>query len=95
MRQDIGRGKSGNKVGFPNPAAPQPGGSGEAAGTPPSIDAVQKTPRAEIANKIATHDEGTRREQVPARPDFDHALSIAVPLLLFAIVMFLVWFFSR
>jgi hypothetical protein len=50
---------------------------------------------AELANKISAHDEGTHPGRLPARPHSDHQLNFGVPILLFAIVIFLVWFFSR
>jgi hypothetical protein len=61
----------------------------------PPRPAIDNAKTAETAHKIERHDESTHRAQLPARPRFDHLLTVAVPILLFAIVIFLVWFFSR
>ena len=51
LRDDIDRGRTGDKVNFSDPAAAPLGTDEEAAGTPPGPDAIRTAMRNEVRNR--------------------------------------------
>jgi hypothetical protein len=57
LRHDIDSGRTGEKVAFPDPAAAPLGTDDEAAGTPPSGEAVAAAHRAEVKDPVTARHE--------------------------------------
>ena len=65
LRKDIDRGKSGDKVGFPDPAAAPLGTDDEAAGNPPSEEERERASREEMRRPDAHR--ASRRRPAPGK----------------------------
>jgi hypothetical protein len=60
LRHDISRGRAGDKVDFPDPAAAPLGTDDEAAGTPPSPESIQLAYDLEIGRPVSSAREEQR-----------------------------------
>lgn len=88
---DIEHGEAAAKVDFPDPAAAPLGGESESAGTAPSRKAVAKARGQETApSEPANDNRGSHDHRGNSEiPHYDLVLIIAVPILLFAIMLIL------
>ncbi|SLN65725.1 hypothetical protein ROJ8625_03360 [Roseivivax jejudonensis] len=99
LRKDIDAGRSGDKVGFPDPAAAPLGTDDEAAGTPPDEEQLRRAAEAETGRPAVAPSASVRRRPMAggdgtARHGRRPGLRIAAMAVLGLIAVALVWLAS-